>query len=281
MHSTSHSQYDVNKGINLDLSYRKLTVVPPLSVYLTYLFLHNNLLTELPELPPHLFVLSCDNNRLRRLPQLPESLSYLYCSKNQLTELPELPQSLIHLDANNNQLTRLPELHSNLVSLFLNNNRFSELPELPIHLQRLTCANNELTSLVPNKYICSVDCRNNRLTRLEFSTIGIRVSWQGNPLQEYQAEIPSLLRLAAQVVYQHRLIDQVTTIDILETIYGLDTCDICHKKAAVYRYSKYNPCLETAGACTLCSKCGKNREKYLEHSSRASAPSYSLCDDLS
>jgi Leucine-rich repeat (LRR) protein len=130
--------------IELSLSDRQLTELPPEVGHLSNLqelYLFSNQLTELP---PELGQLS--------------NLQYLGLSYNQLTELPpELGQlsNLQYLHLTYNQLTELPpELAqlSNLQELYLYSNQLAELPpelgQLP-NLQRLDLTGNPLTSLPP------------------------------------------------------------------------------------------------------------------------------------
>jgi len=82
----------------LNLSNRKLTVLPDLSLYKNLQILHcsNNYLTSLDNLPPNLQLLYCSDNQLTSLDYLPTSLQELYCAGNQLTSLDNLPPTLLY-----------------------------------------------------------------------------------------------------------------------------------------------------------------------------------------
>jgi hypothetical protein len=128
--------------MELDLSRRRLQILPRLDPNLTILSCDSNELTSLPELPESLIHLYCGNNQLTTLPELPESLTQLSCFSNQLTTLPQLPRELVVLRCGNNQLTTLPELPERLIHLYCGKNQLTSLPKLPESLILLSCRNN-------------------------------------------------------------------------------------------------------------------------------------------
>ena len=129
----------------LNLSYQKLTVLPPLHPGLKKLFCHGNQLIALSSpLPSGLERLYCCGNQITALPSLPSGLKRLDCSDNQITSLPSLPSGLKELDCACNQLTVLPSLPSELEDLYCSDNKLTALPLLPSALKGLHCRGSQL-----------------------------------------------------------------------------------------------------------------------------------------
>ena len=171
----------------IDLSHKKLTILPDLSRFhsLQLLHCHNNSLSTLPyNLPQSLQYLYCDYNSLSHLPDnLPQSLQILHCWNNSLLSLPDnLPQSLQILHCWNNSLSVLPDnLPQSLQILSCYNNSLSSLPDnLPQSLQYLYCWNNpQLNIMYPQcdfdgcfvtpekyEYIYKVNIQNKVISRM-------------------------------------------------------------------------------------------------------------------
>jgi len=130
----------------LNLSYKNLTVLPDLSLYvnLQTLHCHNNQLTSLDNLPPNLQKLNCSNNQLIFLENLPSNLQALHCHNNQLTSLDNLPPNLQELRCDHNQLTSpLDHLPTSLKRLFFDTEQLTFLDNLPSNLQILHCCINK------------------------------------------------------------------------------------------------------------------------------------------
>ena len=148
---TTLEGYVFPEGITfLDISYNRLTSLPPLPPTLIKLCCTDNQLTNLPSLPPSLKELYCFSNQLTSLPSLPDSLIELYCSRNQLTNLPPLPPTLIKLYCGWNKLTSLPPLSygtvSSLTHLGCSGNQLTSIPPLPASLIEFYCNNDGLPS---------------------------------------------------------------------------------------------------------------------------------------
>ena len=87
----------------LDLSCKKLTILPDLSKYtkLKALNCNNNKLISLDNLPQGLQKLDCCYNQITSLDNLQPGLQELYCSDNQITSLDNLPPGLKVLNGKN------------------------------------------------------------------------------------------------------------------------------------------------------------------------------------
>jgi Leucine-rich repeat (LRR) protein len=193
----------------LDLSGKKLSVLPTLPDNLEELYCSNNQLTYLTaynqKLPPNLKILECNGNKLTELPTLPDKLEKLLCSRNQLTQLPKLPPNLKILECNGNQLKiNLPPLPNNLEELYCSRNQLSSLQErirmknssryfslpLPENLKILDCNENrlhELSQLPIN--LEQLNCSNNRFDKLPILPPNLK---QLNCSNTYVTELPPL-----------------------------------------------------------------------------------------
>jgi len=202
-------------AVELDLSGKGLTSVPPELTRLTnlrWLSLSYNRLTAVPpELAQltNLQVLYLSNNQLTAVP--PEfaqltNLQGLSLSNNRLTAVPpEIAQltNLRALDLSRNQLTAVPPKFAqltNLQRLYLSNNRLTAVPpELAqlTNLQELDLSNNRLTAVPPEvaqlTNLQGLSLLNNRLTGVppELGQLEKleRLELSGNPLVSPPPEV--------------------------------------------------------------------------------------------
>lgn len=126
----------------LDVSYLRITSLPPLPAGLRVLTCHFTDIVEFPTLPDTLEELNCMYNRnLRSLPKLPSNLLFLICDHNpQLRRLPELPRWLRQLMVHDTPLEVLPDIPKFLECLMCYNTLIREIPPLPKNLFTFSCA---------------------------------------------------------------------------------------------------------------------------------------------
>jgi len=124
-------------------------------------------ITSLPPLPDGLLKLTCNFTKLTSLPPLPDSLLELECMYSPLTSLPELPPNLQYLDCDHTRLRTLPRLPKSLRILLIFHTPLISLPPLPDFLETLHCRGTEITEIpdIPRRLyrLAVFDCPNLRI----------------------------------------------------------------------------------------------------------------------
>ena len=218
----------------LDLSNRKLTVLPDLFLYPNLQILHcsNNYLTSLDNLPPTLQELDCFNNQLTSLNNLPSQLQNLDCSHNQLTSLENFPPTLQTLYCHSNQLTSLKNLPPNLQELWCHSNQLTRLgfrndrlesafgtslDILPLTLQELHCKKNPIYTICEKMYGFELSKKTieqyNEIKRMEKECCPMQTNKQTNKMTDYTVTSLNLSKQNLTVLPDLSLYTKLKTLD--------------------------------------------------------------------
>ena len=194
----------------LDVSLKRLRILPVKEHPLIVLNCSYNFIEKLPKLPDTLQYLNCEMNHLYNLPKLPDLIS-LICNANRLTRLPKLPITLKTLECGSNQLTRLrlPTLEKlncsknnlsrlilppSITSVYCGSNQLTSL-KIPPKVEALGCNRNSLKSINIPDSLLHLECSNNRLTHITFNRALTYVNLSNNRIEKIPTLPVSILKL--------------------------------------------------------------------------------------
>ena len=215
----------LNCLLSLDLSFNKLSSLPPEILSLTNLQSLDLSANQLSSFPPEIGALT--------------NLQSLDLSANQLSSFPSEICSLTNLqslDLGGNQLSSLPsEILSltNLQSLYLRNNQLSSLPPeigALTNLQSLYLISNQLSSLPPEigalTNLQSLDLSDNQLSSFPPEILSLTnlqsLDLRGNQLSSLPPEIGALTNLQSLVLSFNKfssLPSEIGTLTNLQSLY--------------------------------------------------------------